>query len=463
MKDYQPTGGKLLLAADIGGTNSRLVLYESLGTEMEDDKVIHINEYKNENFPTFDFVLGTFLGEIWEGQHPTIFAGCFAVAGPVQNDKVNFNNLQSWIIDAKVIETTMNFERVILINNFAANGYGIHTLTEHDYTIIQDKPVVPGAPIVIIGSGTGLGECFVIPNKYGPEDDNYFVFATEGGHVDFAPRNDLEIRIMKWLRNKLRDMPTQPGDIDVHSVVSEPPKQVYYTPEPRVSAERIVSAKGLVNIYEFLCDEFPDRINAQYHQEIMTADDKAKEISFSADHYPLAADALDIMLSAYGSQVGDAALKYLPAGGIYIAGGIAPKNLRRITDTDSLFRKALLDKGRLKGLIEDLPIFVFVKEDLGLRGAHILAFREVFKYVQQENDRLVAERRLLEHEEKKRFEDSLMKIEVQPGVSDLLHQVNAHMSQSFQDYTVFWALAASLVTSGLFALSIVKQFTKLKR
>eukprot|EP00184_Porphyridium_aerugineum_P008127 CAMPEP_0184692382 /NCGR_PEP_ID=MMETSP0313-20130426/888_1 /TAXON_ID=2792 /ORGANISM="Porphyridium aerugineum, Strain SAG 1380-2" /LENGTH=488 /DNA_ID=CAMNT_0027150209 /DNA_START=49 /DNA_END=1515 /DNA_ORIENTATION=+ len=453
--------GKLLVAGDIGGTNSRLILFESFGSSIQEDNVVHINTYWNDDFPSFYAVLSKFLGEIWEGQHDPILAACFAVAGPVKNDYINFTNREGWIIDAKDIENNMNFGKVFLVNDFAANGYGIKTLAREDLVVLQDKPALPGAPIALVGAGTGLGECYVTPQNPGVDDNNYHVFSSEGGHVDFAPRNDLEVRLLKWFRKKLSDMPLQSAtSIDASQLTSL--RQCYTNPEPRVSVERIVSGRGLVNVYEFLCDEFPDRINQGLHEQIMNSKDKARVISVCINDYPLASDALDIMLSAYGSEVGNAALKYLPSGGLYIAGGIAPKNIGRITSSDSLFMKALFDKGRLKGLIENLPIYVVMKEDVGLRGAHALAFREAFRYFKEQNERMAEARRIYEAEREQLQAASAWKSKVRESFSGIFKKVNTGLMQSFDEYSVFWALGLSVTTSGLFSMYIAHQIGRLK-
>lgn len=175
---------------------------------------------------------------------------------------------------------------------------------------------------------------------------NFFVFVSE-----FSPRTDVEVELLSALRKK-------------------------FSERHRVSVERVVSGKGLANVYEFLAERFPERIEKDVHAEFMEAGDmKGKVVSVNSKPGNLCYDAMVIFASAYGSEVGSAALKFIPTGGLYVVGGLTPKNLKYIQGQDSPFMKAFKDKGRVSGLLDTIPLFAVLNEDLGLRGARVCALR----------------------------------------------------------------------------------------
>ena len=145
----------------------------------------------------------------------------------------------------------------------------------------------------------------------------------------------------------------------------------------RVSTERVVSGRGLANVYEFLAKKFPERIDPVVHNQFITAGDQQGRVVGvnSAQKDSLAEQAADIMATAYGAEVGNAALKFIPTGGLYVTGGLTPKNIHLIKGMDSPFMKAYLDKGRMTPLCESIPLFAVLSEDIGLRGARVCAER----------------------------------------------------------------------------------------
>lgn len=174
----------------------------------------------------------------------------------------------------------------------------------------------------------------------------------QGGHVDFVPRDTLEVELLEYLKSRF-DCPN------------------------RVSVERVVSGRGLANVYEFLAKKFPERIDAAIHEEFLNAGDQQGRVVGvnSGKDGSLTAQAANIMFGAYGAEVGNASLKFIPTGGMFVSGGLTPKNIGLIQGEDSPFMKAYYDKGRLNPLLDTVPIFAVMNEDIGLRGARVCAER----------------------------------------------------------------------------------------
>ncbi|KAF6004084.1 hypothetical protein F1559_001305 [Cyanidiococcus yangmingshanensis] len=286
-----------------------------------------------------------------------LVAMCLAVAGPVVGDRVSFTNRQQWILDASELRDAFQIDRVRFLNDFVSNGYGLLTLNESEECfVLQRGEPSAGDPKACVGAGTGLGECFltssqrpvgVAPNA----TPQYDAYPTEGGHVDFAPLNELEMELLRYLQDKFGDS------------------------GHRVSVERVVSGRGLVNLYEFLRQKYPDKVQPSVDRAILEANDGAATVARYVYECGLCAQAMRMMMDIYGTECGNAALKYLPFGGFYIAGGIAPKNLEWLQEGKSDFLKRFREKGRVSTILRRIPIKVILAEDLGLRGAHVVAAR----------------------------------------------------------------------------------------
>jgi len=261
-----------ILAGDIGGTNTRFTIYQvnrddpevkkglSPGALAPGSKLFEM-KYLNHEYPSFVDVLQKFLLEAKVKKPPV--TACFAVAGPVSDNKVTFTNRASWSIDGALIETELGIQKVRLINDFLAVGYGLLTLDEEVECICLQVSQIPhclgvllysaltlscisqrgkrnlSSPIACIGAGTGLGECFLAPDN----DGTYLCFPSEGGHADFAPRGPVEEGLLQYLKEKF--------------------KQAY-----RVSVERVVSGTGLVNIYEYLAATRPAEVDAEIQKKV---------------------------------------------------------------------------------------------------------------------------------------------------------------------------------------------------
>jgi glucokinase len=338
----------LLLAGDIGGTKTILrMVEESPGPAW---KTVHEARYSSRDFPDLVPIVQQFLSAAEQklGITPSPEKACFAIAGPVVKDTCVLTNL-AWVLDARRLEKELDIANIQLINDFAAVGYGILGLdAEKDLYTLQEATPQPDAPIAVIGAGTGLGEGFLIQQA-----GNYRVFATEGGHTEFAPRNELEFQLLQYLREK-------------YGI-------------GRVSVERVVSGQGIVALYQFLRDRQIAKESPEIGQIVITWEREAGRSEKSVD--PAAAiskaaleksdrlceQALNMFIEAYGAEAGNVALKLLPYGGLYVAGGIAAKILPLIQEGS--FLRAFSQKGRVSPLLEKVPLHIVLNPQVGLIGA----------------------------------------------------------------------------------------------
>jgi len=343
------------LCADVGGTNSRFVLYEvepnmrAERGQLAPGKELFSKIYRNELYPTFMNIMSTCIEEAGLGGKSPL-AACIAVAGPVANNAVTFTNREGdgWHLDGKKMAREFGIREVNLVNDFVALGYGLLTLDHRKECVnLQRGQKDDAGPIACLGAGTGLGECFL---AIGP--DGYIAYPTEGGHSDFCPKNALEVELADYL------------------------KEMLGSPN-RISNERVVSGPGLVNVYEFLARRFPERADPAVEAALAEAGDlKARVVNeHSGRRGSLCEQALQILLSAYGYEAGTLGVKFLPTGGLYLAGGLTPKLIDHIKEPRGAFMTGFRDRGRVKGVLDAVPFWAVMEEDLGLRGAHLVAFK----------------------------------------------------------------------------------------
>jgi len=261
-------------------------------------------------------------------------AACFGIAGPVRNGRVETSNLP-WVIEQSVLANQIHLAATLLINDLEASAWGIGALGMEDLVTLN-----PGAGSVagnqaVVAPGTGLGEAGLFW-----DGSRHHVFACEGGHTDFAPRGELQIELLRYLTKRLG----------------------------HVSYERILSGPGLVNVYEFLCASGCGKESAEL-SAAMKAGDPAAAISQAAltGKDSLAGKALDLWIAVYGAETSNLGLKIMSTGGLFLAGGISPKILPKLKG--SLFMEAFLDKGRMRPLVEAMPVHVVTNEKAGLLGA----------------------------------------------------------------------------------------------
>ncbi len=345
-----------LLAGDIGGTKTILRLVQTQTGKKPRSQPQLITQYEN-TFASTDFsdlapMVVQFLQQAKDqgiaSVEPT--HACFAIAGPVVNNTSNLTNL-TWALEGEGLAAALGLHRVELINDFAAVGYGVLGLGPEDLHTLQVGEPLESAPIAVIGAGTGLGQGFLVH-----EGDRYRVLPSEGGHADFAPRSEMEFQLLKYLRDK-------------HQIT-------------RVSAERVVSGQGIVAIYQFLRDrnfahespEIAETVTTWERQAGLSRTvDPAAAISQAAlaQTDRLSEKTLALFVEAYGAEAGNLALKLLPYGGLYVAGGIAAKNLPLMKN--DCFLNAFSDKGRVSPLLEKVPVHIVLNPQVGLIGAALCA------------------------------------------------------------------------------------------
>lgn len=325
----------LIIAGDIGGTKTLLQL--CLATDMQ-QQVLHSCRYASSDYADFNLLFAEFMGEIGALLGTgSIRAICLGIAGPVSEHTAKVTNLP-WLIDAEVIRRKYAVAHVELINDFTAVGYGIDMLKPEDFEVIQSGQAVEHAPRVVIGAGTGLGEGYLVW-----QGNEYVPLPSEGGHVDFAPANKVQMEMLAYLQDRYG----------------------------HVSCERVASGSGMKNIYDFLASRQPPSVALQ--EEMLRTRDVAATLANFAMQYkdPVAEQALDIFIQSFGAQAGNLALTCLAKGGIYIAGGMAPKLVPRMLQGD--FVHALCNKGRFESLMKSLPVKIIKNQQVGLLGAVRLA------------------------------------------------------------------------------------------
>lgn len=329
-----------ILAGDVGGTHTRLALLEVASASsihvLAQDRFLS-SDYSDVRCCVTDFMTKHALSE------EAIEAIAFAVAGPIESGRVAFTNLP-WVLEEARWKAWFPGRPVLLLNDFEALAHGIPTLNDSDLYVLQKAPVRPKAPAALIGAGTGLGVALMLPSSKG-----FQVFPTEGGHVDFAPTDEVQVALLRYLRRSLR----------------------------RVSDERFLSGQGLLAIYKFACQHplFEASPSDALRHAMHTQSDLPAVISRFAfeEKDPLALRAMDIFVRIYGSVCGNLALTALPYAGLYIGGGIAPKMLPALSD--GRFMDAFSHKGRMSGLLKNIPISVILRDDTALRGAALRAYQ----------------------------------------------------------------------------------------
>jgi glucokinase len=317
----------MILAGDIGGTNARLAYFQTQNGRFQ---LVSERVFPSRDHRGLGEIVTQFLDE--SGTRPE--AACFGIAGPVRNGRVETSNLP-WVIEQSVLANQIHLAATLLINDLEASAWGIGALGLEDLVTLN-----PGAGSVagnqaVVAPGTGLGEAGLFW-----DGNRHHVFACEGGHTDFAPRGELQIELLRFLVTKFG----------------------------HVSYERILSGPGLVNVYEFLCASGCGKESAEL-SAAMEAGDPAAAISQAAlsGKDSLAGKALDLWIAVYGAETSNLGLKVMSTGGLFLAGGISPKILPRLNG--SLFMESFLDKGRMRPLVEAMPVHVVTNEKAGLLGA----------------------------------------------------------------------------------------------
>lgn len=305
-----------VLVADIGGTNARFALVDRATLKIE-----AAQNFRAEEFETIRDAADAYLESV--GVKPK--SACFAIAGPVGGEEITFTN-SHWKFRPDEIRSALRFERFLPVNDFYALAAGIPYLSDDYFLNVKSAAGDPSAPTLVIGPGTGFGQALIVP--YG---DRRRVVSTEGGHVSFAPRTEEEIEVMKFIARE----------------------------HPRVSVERLLSGRGLVNIHRALCAISGTQRISLTAEEITSGAMEGK--------YPIAIKAAHMFCAVLGRVAGDAVLATGARGGVVLGGGILPKIRELFLKSDFIDR--FLDKGRMRDYVDAAPIRMIAKEGAAFIGA----------------------------------------------------------------------------------------------
>ena len=319
----------MILSGEIGATHARLAAFEPEGSKLHwvVETIFESQQHAG---------LSEIISEFVRTNGIPVDSACFGVAGPVRNGRCKISNL-AWVIDSRELAAQLKLNSVGLLNDLEAYAYGIDALEDKDFVTLNEGVEDADGNRAVVSARTGLGVAGLFW-----DGRRHYPFPCEGGHTTFAPRNDLEIELLRYL------MPKYGGC---------------------VSFERIASGPGIKNIYDFLRDtgkaEEPDWLKA----EINGSPDPPATISRLAKEAKAAIcdQALSVFVSVYGSHAGDCAMTFLSTGGMFIGGSIAAKNLSKMQEPT--FMEAFLDKGRMAGLLKDMPVKIVLNDDAGMMGA----------------------------------------------------------------------------------------------
>ncbi|HZY62218.1 MAG TPA: glucokinase [Edaphobacter sp.] len=321
----------MILAGDVGGTKIHLALYKFENGKL---RSVRDQKYKAREFASLDIVIKKFLSES-AGVTEQIVAACFGCPGPVRGGRLKLTNLP-WTLDAYELSKALDIEHLFLVNDLEANAYGIPELAPDKICTLHPADAASVGHRALISAGTGLGEALMMWDGH-----QHRPVPSEGGHCDFAPRNDREIGLLQYLRHKFSG---------------------------HVSYERIVSGQGIQNIYGYLRD-VEKMEEPQWLRDRMATQDPNAVISTCAEDgsSSICFETMRTFSSAYGAEAGNLALKVLAMGGIYLGGGIPPKIIKTLQN--SFFIEAFLDKGRLSPLLQSIPVRVILDDNCALLGA----------------------------------------------------------------------------------------------
>lgn len=308
----------MILAGDVGGTHTRLAFFESKEQKSEERKFV------SRDYPSLEAIVREFL----QGENLFAQKACFGIAGPVREGVCKATNLP-WFVDAKELSRHLKIPSVTLLNDLEANAHGISVLKPEELYLIQQGTPHQKGNRALISAGTGLGEAGLYW-----DGKEHHPFACEGGHADFAPRNEEEIALLLYLKKKFS----------------------------HISYERVVSGPGLQSLYTFLVETGRKPAAVLPNCDAATISEWGR-----LNKDPTCSYVLDWFLSLYGAEAGNLALKLLALGGCYIGGGIAPHLTDQIRS--GRFLSSFCDKGRFRELLTSIPIWVVLNSNAALLGA----------------------------------------------------------------------------------------------
>lgn len=324
-----------ILAGDIGATKTVLGLFEPGPVR---PKMLHSMTYSSQGYESLESIISEFMLTAEE----SIDTACFGVPGPVLRGECKTTNLK-WVVSVENLKTYLNSPKVALVNDLVATAIAAPKLFGHEYAILNAGEPDDTGGLGIVAPGTGLGMALMIWMG-----ESYQPVASEGGHVDFAPTDELQMSLLDHLMKKFG----------------------------RVSVERIAAGPGLLEIFNWLCLH-ADNVDASLTHEINSADNPSESISrhaFQANDF-LCNHALDVYVSILGSICGNLALTAMTTGGIYLGGGVSPKILPKLVQGG--FLKAFTNKGRFRELMGSIPVKIITNDKAALIGASIRAAKTI--------------------------------------------------------------------------------------
>ena len=317
----------MILAGDIGGTNARLAYFQPQNGHLN---LVSERVYPSREHSEFGEIVTQFLKD--SGSRPEV--ACFGIAGPVRDGRVETSNLP-WVIEQSRLAKQISLPSTWLINDLEASAWGIGALSPGDLVPLNRVSGHVSGNQAVIAAGTGLGQAGLYW-----DGSHHQVFACEGGHCDFAPQGELQIELLRYLAARFE----------------------------HVSYERILSGPGLVNVYDFLRDQGKEKETPEFAAELKNGDAAAAISRAAIDGTSsLAVQALDLFIDVYGAEASNLALKTMATGGLFLSGGISPKILSKLQGPR--FMQAFVHKGRLRPLVESIPVQVVTNEKAGLLGA----------------------------------------------------------------------------------------------
>ena len=313
----------MLLAGDVGGTKTILAVFSAQAGPREP---LARSEFASQDFRSLAEMVAAFLKTV---SHP-IDAACFGIAGPVIEGAVKTTNLP-WLVEAREIGAQFGLEPVHLLNDLEAVAHAVPLLGPADLQTLAAGQPVENGNLAIIAPGTGLGEAFLTR-----DGDRWIAHASEGGHADFAPADDLQMELLRYLKPRFG----------------------------HVSFERVSSGIGVPNIYDFLRDSGYASETADIARQLDGTTDRTRTILQVAletpEASPLCAATLDVFTSVLGAEAGNLTLKVMATGGLYLGGGIPPRILASLESGP--FLTFFRDKGRFSELMSRIPVHVIVAQ-----------------------------------------------------------------------------------------------------
>lgn len=325
----------MILAGDIGATKTVLALFPAEPKTVS--KPLHRVRYLGRDFDSLEDVIEQYLNQT--DISPS--AACFGVAGPIEDQRAQVTNLP-WHISAESISAKFNIGNVRLINDLESIAEAVPNLGSKDIHTLNPGVPKPHSTIAVVAPGTGLGTAFLVWTG-----NRYKALASEGGHTSFAPRNEIEIELLEYLKPRY----------------------------PHVSFERICSGSHLPNLYEFLLEtgryDAPEWLRTELDKVV----DRTPVIVRTAleEKAEICVACLDLFVHILGTAISNMAITILPRGGIYLGGGIPPRILARLRQPD--FLEAVAHKGRFAALSKTFPVHVILTSNAPLYGVASVAAR----------------------------------------------------------------------------------------